>query len=238
MTSSDTGTSPQASQPAGGKRARVESVNVAQPSSLQVGARTITTGIRKRAVSGRVAVTAAGLAGDHVLNRRHHGGPDQAVYVYTRPDLDFWAEALGEAPEPGLFGENLLLSRWASAELRVGDRLDFHPPSGEAGPLLEVTAPRIPCATLAANLHEPAFVKRFARARRPGAYMRVLRSGEVGVGDPVTLLPGDVEAPTLGELFDLHYVRTPDLERVRELLAFPLAIRVRRDLEAHLADGA
>lgn len=238
MTSPDAGSFPQAPQPAGGERGQVEAVNVAQPSALQVGARTVTTGIRKQAASGRVGVTAAGLAGDHVLNRRHHGGPDQAVYVYTRPDLDFWTEELGETPQEGRFGENLLLSRWASAELRVGDRLAFWSPSGEAGPVLEVTAPRIPCATLAAHLHDPAFVKRFARARRPGAYTRVLRPGEVGVGDPVTLLPGDPGAPTLGELFELHYDRTPDPARVRALLAFPLAIRLRRDLEERLADGA
>lgn len=216
---------------------RVDAVNIGQPSSLQVGSRSITTGIRKAPAPGRVMVTAGGLDGDHVLNRRHHGGPDQAVYVYFSADLDFWTEELGGPLEPGAFGENLVLSRWASAELRIGDRLDFHSPSGEPGPLLEVSAPRIPCATLAANMGDPAFVKRFTRARRPGAYSRVLRAGEVGAGDSVALLPGDPAAPTLAELFDLHYSRSPDLERVRALLAFPLAIRLRRDLEERLADA-
>jgi MOSC domain-containing protein YiiM len=40
----------------------------------------------------------SGLLGDHVCDRRHHGGDDQAVYAYAREDLDLWA---AELPDPG-----------------------------------------------------------------------------------------------------------------------------------------
>lgn len=54
------------------------------------------TGIFKEPVDGPVAVAApgpkgvagSGLAGDDVVNRKHHGGDDQAVYAYAREDLD------------------------------------------------------------------------------------------------------------------------------------------------------
>ena len=208
---------------------------MATPATVMVGRRATLTGIRKVPQAGRVAVTASGLAGDHVLNVRHHGGPDQAVYVYTQPDLDAWAAALGGPLEPGTFGENVVLDALESATMRVGDRLAFHA-DGVPGPLLEVTAPRIPCATLAANVGDPDFVKRFARMQRPGAYLRVLRPGTLAAGDAVTVIPADDEAPTLQALFALAYDRRPSPEFLMAALTFPLAVRLRRDVEKRLAE--
>ena len=46
------------------------------------------TGIFKQPVDGPVQVTAEGLAGDYIANQKHHGGPDQAVYIYGSDDYD------------------------------------------------------------------------------------------------------------------------------------------------------
>ncbi len=213
----------------------VLSVNVGRPTAVPTGPRSVVSGIAKDAVPGRVRVTEAGLDGDHVMNRKHHGGPDQAVYVYTLEDYRFWAAQLERALPPGLFGENLLVGGLESAPLRVGDQLETRGPGDEAGVLLEVTAPRIPCATLAAHVGEAEFVKRFAAAVRPGAYARVLRGGEVGASDKVRLIPAAADAPTLGELFGLWYSRAPDPQRLRHHLRFPLAERLRASVEEQLA---
>ncbi|MFC4639273.1 MOSC domain-containing protein [Deinococcus hohokamensis] len=213
---------------------KVISVNVGQPTALQVGNRTKVTGIAKHAVPGRVRCEAAGLDGDRVMDRRYHGGPDQAVYVYTREDYDAWAERLGGEQAPGTFGENLLVSGLESAQVRVGDRLEVRSP-GEAVVLLEVTAPRIPCGTLGAHMGDAGFVKRFAQERRPGFYTRVLAGGSLGRGDAVTYLPGDPQAPTIGELFDLVFDKAPEAARLRAALASPLAARFRSELEDMLA---
>lgn len=205
------------------------SVNVGQPTALQVGQHTTVTGIRKHPVPGRVRVTAQGLDGDHVLNRKHHGGPDQAVYVYTREDYDHWREALGRTLEPGTFGENLLISGLESAGVRIGERFRV----GEV--LLEVTAPRIPCGTLGARMEDAGFVKRFARARRPGFYTRVLAGGEVGRRDEVTRIPAPEGAPTIAELFDLWYGAAPPRQTLEGYLISPLGVRLRRAVEAQLA---
>ncbi|WP_309573179.1 MOSC domain-containing protein [Deinococcus sp.] len=217
------------------QKVRVHAVLVAQPATVTVGKKSIKTGIRKEPQANRIAVSAAGLGGDHVLNVRHHGGPDQAVYVYTQPDLDAWTEALGDALEPGTFGENLVLDGLESAALRIGDRLDIQPPDGTPGPLLEVTAPRIPCATLAANVGDPQFVKRFAQMRRPGAYLRVLREGTVGAGDTVTLMPALTGGPTVSDVFELWYDRAPSRELLTSVLTAPLALRYRQEIEDRLA---
>jgi MOSC domain-containing protein YiiM len=53
---------------------------------------------------------------------------------------------------------------------------------------LEVTFPRTPCQKLATKVGEPKFVKRFAKAGRPGMYLRVVETGELAAGDPVSRL--------------------------------------------------
>ncbi|WP_240741581.1 MOSC domain-containing protein [Deinococcus sp. KSM4-11] len=217
------------------RRVRVQTVLVAQPATVMIGSKATKTGIRKQPQPGRVDVLPAGLIGDHVLNVRHHGGPDQAVYVYTQPDLDAWTASLGTAPQPGAFGENVVLDALESADLSIGDRLEFMTPDGTPGLSLEVTAPRIPCATLAANVGDPDFVKRFTQMRRPGAYLRVLRAGAIGAGDVAALRPGPPGAPTIGDLFDLWYDRHPSREFLTSLLAYPLAVRFRRNVEERLA---
>lgn len=213
---------------------RLLSVNVGQPTTFQIGPLQEVSGIDKQPLTGRVRVTADGLEGDHVLDTRHHGGPDQAVYVYTREDYAHWEARLGRTLPPGLFGENLLLDGLESARVRVGDRLEV----GETdGALLEVTAPRIPCAKLAVHIGDPTFVRQFVAVGRPGFYARVLRGGEAGPGDGVRLIPGPADAPSIGELFALHYTRSPDPEKLEAYLKFPLAVRVRANLEEKLAQA-
>jgi MOSC domain-containing protein YiiM len=45
-----------------------------------------------------------------------------------------------------------------------------------------LTAPRIPCGTLALRMGDPGFVKQFRAAERPGLYCRVVRAGDIQVG--------------------------------------------------------
>jgi MOSC domain-containing protein YiiM len=106
-------------------------------------------------------------------------------------------DKLGAVPEPGTFGENLTLSSFGPEAVRIGDRYRV----GEA--LLEVTAPRIPCATFATRMGEPNWVQRFAAARRPGLDVRVLEPGEVAVGDRVDRLGGDDGRPPVVDLMDV-----------------------------------
>ena len=206
----------------------VISVNAGRSELMKIGARTVETGIRKAPVE-RGHVGALGLAGDVVADEENHGGLDQALYLYSSEDYAFWADQLGGMPEPGTFGENLTLSSFGPEPVRIGDRIRV----GAA--LVEVTAARIPCSVFATRMGEPDWVKRFAEARRPGLYVRVLDPGEVAAGDPVERLDDGEGNPTVVELMDVWYAREPDPELLERLLASPLAERARSNVENKLA---
>lgn len=201
------------------------SVNLGQERPIQQGRRTETTGIYKLPVAMPVEVTQFGLAGDAVVDGEHHGGVDQAVYLYGASDYAWWSAQLGYELEPGTFGENLTVADLASAALAIGDTLTI------GAVTLQVTAARIPCATLAARMGDPGFVKRFRAAERPGAYCRVLRAGAVRAGDPVTLARYAGETITLVEMFRDFYNPHLSAIAIRRHLAAPIAIRARADIE-------
>ncbi len=203
------------------------SINLGNPQPLQIGNRATTTGIYKSPVEA-VQISTLGLVGDHVADQAHHGGPDQAVYVYSAEDYDWWMEQLGEALQPGTFGENLTFSSFGAEPIRIGDRFRV----GEV--VLEVTAPRIPCATLAARMNDLEFTKKFRQAARPGFYARVLGEGRVQQGDPVQKIAAPTTFPTLADVFDLWYDKTPEAAQLRRILIAPLAERSRAAFAARL----
>ena len=207
---------------------RVESVNAGRAEVMELGARTVTTGIRKTSV-GRGRVMLLGLEGDTVADEENHGGRDQALYLYSSEDYAWWGGELKTVLEPGTFGENLTLSSFGEEPVRIGDRFCV------GGVLLEVTAPRIPCSVFATRMDRPGWVKQFAGARRPGLYVRVLEPGEVAAGDPVERLPADADHPTVLDLMDVWYDGEPDPQLLERLLQSPLAERARANVERKLA---
>ena len=150
---------------------RVVAVNLG--SAQPIAAKSGRSGIFKRPVEGPVAVGPEGLGGDTIVDRANHGGPDQAVYAYTLADYAWWTAQLDRELPPGSFGENLTLDGCESADFAIGDVL-------AVGALeLEVTAPRIPCETLAARIGRPGFVRTFLEGARPGPYFRVKVPGHI-----------------------------------------------------------
>jgi MOSC domain-containing protein YiiM len=47
------------------------------------------TGYFKAPQAGGVTVGPNGLAGDTIVDRKHHGGPQQAVYIFSEADRDW-----------------------------------------------------------------------------------------------------------------------------------------------------
>lgn len=171
------------------------------------------TGINKLAIQGPVMVDAEGLVGDAILNRKHHGGVDQAVYIEGSIDLNWWQAELGRELPYGTLGENLVIEGLESAMLAAGDRLAI----GEV--LLEVTSARMPCATFAAKMGDPTIVKRYTRAARPGAYARVLQGGMVEAGQSVEFTPWVGDRVTMREMMATFGRKLSEADRARYLAA-------------------
>jgi MOSC domain-containing protein YiiM len=191
--------------------AKVVSVNVGAPETVEHRGRVVLTAIWKRPVSGRVAVRGVNLAGDDQADRSVHGGADKAVYAYAREDYEWWAGELGaEALEAGTFGENLTVSGLDLNAAKVGERWRV----GSA--LLEVSEPRFPCFKLGIRMGDPKFLKRFAAARRPGLYLRIAEEGELGAGDDIEVVDRPRHGVTIG-LFAEAYLG--DRGRLVDLLA-------------------
>ncbi|HEY7100664.1 MAG TPA: MOSC domain-containing protein [Mycobacteriales bacterium] len=178
--------------------AHVESVNVGV-SKPYVG-KSGRSGIDKMPATGPVAVTApgwgaSGLAGDTIVDKPHHGGPDQAVYAYAREDLDDWSRMLDQPIRGGLFGENLTTVGLDVTGAVVGEVWRI------GSVVLQVTSPRIPCATFTDQMQRRRWVKEFTAHGAPGAYLRVLEPGELRAGDAVTVTDRPESPVTIGVMF-------------------------------------
>jgi MOSC domain-containing protein YiiM len=207
---------------------RILSVNIGQERTLQNGRNLETTGIYKIATVQPVEVKTLGLKDDFIFSSKHHGGPDQAVYIYGSLDYDWWSKELDHKLGPGTFGENLTISDLESAVFAVGDRLHV----GQV--VLEVTSPRIPCGTLAARMGDPLFVKRYRQAERPDLYCRVIQQGVLQAGDYVALTNFVGDRLSILEVFRGYYEKDKSKTLIERYLQAPVAIRVRTELEQEL----
>lgn len=207
----------------------LQSVNIGQP--RPVPAKSTMTGIYKEPIPAaeEVAITRQGLEGDAIINRKHHGGVDQAVYVYFADDYDYWAKALEREIAPGTFGENLTIGGVEGRSVCVGDRFEID------DVVLEVTSHRTPCSVFAARMGNPAWVKQFFKAGRPGAYCRVIEPGTVRAGEPVLHIPFDGDRITVSQLLALEGEREIEPELMQRVLKTPVHYKMRADYEQRLA---
>ena len=169
----------------------------------------------------------SGVVGDDVVARKHHGGTHQAVYAVAREELDWWGRELGRDLVDGTFGENLTTVGLDVDGAVVGERWRV----GSA--VLEVSGPRIPCATFAAWMGERGWVRRFSERGRTGAYLAVVEPGTISAGDEVTVVSRPSSGLTVPEMFR---GLTGDLELAQRVLdADVLDERDRANLERKLA---
>jgi MOSC domain-containing protein YiiM len=214
---------------------RLVSVNVVHALIPDVLGSEDLTAIDKRPVDGRVTVSVpggseVGLTGDQICDRKHHGGPDQAIYAYAAEDRAWWAAELGREIAAGGFGENLTTEGLDVTGAVIGERWQI----GADGVLLEVTAPRIPCRTFQGWMGEPQWVKRFTAHGAPGAYLRIVSPGTVGAGDAVDVVARPEHGVTIGDVFVIRRAPADGLLRMLEMpgLHAELADHARRDLAA------
>jgi MOSC domain-containing protein YiiM len=188
------------------------SVNVGLPREVLYKGRTVTTGIFKEPVTGRIRLRMLNLDGDRQADLSVHGGPSKAVYAYPSEHYEYWRAELPGMDLPwGMFGENFTTEGLREENVHIGDRLRI----GSAE--LIVTEPRLPCYKLGVKFGREDIIKRFLRSGRTGFYFGVLREGEVGAGDRIEWIsrdPHEVAVPDITRLYLNKKYSRADVETI------------------------
>jgi MOSC domain-containing protein YiiM len=141
-------------------------------------------GVPKRRVDD-AKVSLLGLVNDDHDDKKHHGGPERAVCVYSLERIRA-LQAEGHPIDIGTAGENVTVEGidWElvvpGARFRLGDEV-----------LLEVASFTSPCKTIRDSFTDGRFV-RISQKLHPGwsrVYTRVLSEGAIRFGDAVELTP-------------------------------------------------
>ncbi len=188
---------------------RIASINRSGVRELTFQGQPVKTGIFKEPVAGEVRIGRLGLYGDVQVDKRYHGGPDRAVYVYSADHYPVWEKELGRSGfTHGLFGENLTVEGLTEETMCVGDIFRC----GTA--LIQATEPRQPCYKMATKIGIPSFPKTMTASGRLGCYFRVVEEGTAEAGQPFNLADPDPSQVKLSELIRLlfHEVRESDVE--------------------------
>ena len=195
---------------------KLVSVNTGLPRSVTWHGRSVTTGIFKQPVQGRVALRKLNLDGDRQADLSVHGGEHKAVYCYPFAHYDYWkVELPGRELPMGSFGENFTADGFLEDSVHLGDR--FSVGSAE----VVVTQPRLPCYKLEARFQSDDMIRRFLASKRSGFYFAVAREGEVGAGDEIALIARDPDAVPVSEITRLYLAKQyggDDVASVRRAL--------------------
>jgi MOSC domain-containing protein YiiM len=161
---------------------------------------TISTGIYKKPVTGRLALSRLNLDGDQQADLSVHGGAYKAVYAYPSEHYGEWRRELPDVDLPwGMFGENFTTEGLSEDQLHVGDRLRI------GSSIVMVRQPRMPCYKLAAKFQRDDMIERFLHSGRSGLYFSVEQEGEVGAGDSFELISQVGQAITIAEMNRLFW---------------------------------
>jgi len=124
-------------------------------------------GVPKSRVSG-AQVSRLGLVGDAQDDKKHHGGPERAVCLYSLERI----RALQAEGHPIDIGTVVV----PGTQLQVGNQV-----------MLEVASFTNPCKTIKGSFIDGEFI-RIAQRLHPGwsrVYARVVSEGQINSGDPV-----------------------------------------------------
>ena len=132
-----------------------------------------------------VRIGSLGLDGDRHHDTKHHGGPDQAVCVYSLEVIERLRQE-GHPIAPGSTGENITIRGLDWPRVTPGSRLEF-----AGGVVLEVTKYTSPCSTIRGSFLGSE-IGRIGQDEHPGesrVYTRVLVEGGARAGESVLLRP-------------------------------------------------
>lgn len=189
------------------------SVNVGLP-RLVIRGETVSTGIFKEPIAGRVMLRTLNLDGDRQADLSVHGGPSKAVYAYPSEHYEYWQQELPDIQLPwGMFGENFTTLGLFESDLNIGDKFRV----GSA--VVMVTEPRMPCYKLGIRFGRSDIIRRFLASERTGFYFAVIQEGEVGIDDPIELIERSKEEVKVSDITQLYTHDKNNLHLLRRAIA-------------------
>jgi MOSC domain-containing protein YiiM len=176
---------------------KVISVNIGKKEKLIYKGEEIVTGILKYPVNNAISLGKEDVVDDAVVDRRYHGGEDQAVYAYSENHYNYWKSLFPNLDwHFGMFGENLTITNLDETKIYVGSVYKL----GET--IIEVTKPRTPCKKLGIVFKTQHFLKQFWNTTKSGIYFKVIKTGKVAVNDELILIKKAEKSPTIAEVYE------------------------------------
>ncbi|AMY06143.1 MOSC domain-containing protein [Staphylococcus condimenti] len=167
----------------------------------------------KKPTEQAVFLTKTGLVSDDVGDKKHHGGPDKALFAYSKSHYEKWTAEYPEVQfKPGLNGENVSVIDMDETSVYIGDIYQI----GEA--TVQVSQPRRPCWKPGRRVRWIEWGRRIQETGRTGWYFRVLKEGAIQRYDVFRLIERPCPEWSIAEMNDVLYHHSNNKEKLHELL--------------------
>ena len=179
---------------------KIVSTNLAKPAFVTINGKQQRTGIFKKPTNQPIYLDKEEVKGDEISNRKVHGGEFKACYLFSADHYTYWKNLYPKLDwHYGMLGENITVEGLDETQLYVGDVYKV----GNA--LIQVTQPREPCTTFAAKMGSLDILEQFIAHGRPGTYTKVLKEGNVSVGDTFKLVEKAKNSISITDFFKLLF---------------------------------
>lgn len=127
-------------------------------------------------------VTKTGFKGDNQSDKEAHGGESKAVCIYPKSYYEYFKTKYNITLPSCALGENITLFGFDDSMVNIGDRFKC----GEV--VFEVSQPRQPCWKISSILGIKELTALIVKEFKSGFYLRVIKEGEIEVGDSFELI--------------------------------------------------
>jgi len=175
---------------------KVVSTNIGKKTTLLWNGKEVVTGILKKPTKSSIVLGLEDVKNDAVIDRKYHGGIDQAVYAYGEQHYKYWQDLYPDIEmKYGFFGENLTISNLDENKVYVGAIYEL----GTA--IVQVTKPRQPCMKLGIVFGTQKVLKQFWNVPKCGLYFKIIKEGSVGKGAVLKLIEQAEERKSIAEVY-------------------------------------
>jgi MOSC domain-containing protein YiiM len=202
---------------------KVKSVNIGQAKEVVWNNKTVKTGIYKYPTK-EINLGYEDVEKDHVVDRKYHGGIDQACYLYSADHYPFWKEKYPDLEwNHGMFGENITIEGFDESKIFIGDIYRI------GGATIRITHPRNPCFKLGIRFNDQGIIKEYINSDFPGVYCKVLEHNSIKADDSMELIERQHNSVDLLTVWKLLYQKPANRNLIEEVLELHFITDTLRD---------